>query len=1236
MKLISMFASLTSLIETGLKSMNQSDFQKLAFDFLNFKGFNYIGAPGAMVSANKTSPGTPDVFFEDNDGKFIFCEITTLKRENSKKDFLEKLHNDVNHCFDEEKSKISNEDISTVILVFNSKIYADEVKDLRSKLNEFNPDARLIVYSIQNLANSLQNFPNIGNYIPFAPTMDGIYSLNSFIEHSAKGIRPDLTNEFIKPKNLFNEIFNKLNETDYLCLYGDQGTGKTRLAIEIAQEYSKINDFRVIVIKRYSPILVSDIRKIVNSDERVLFVIDDYTDDFFNLSYFIEDVNNLRDNFSFKYIFTLRKQFLNLIKQELKNYSQNIIPINSLDEYNMRNFIREFIKNENCSFLYQHYIINRLIKISKGNIVFCVMAMKIMAKEEDTSLLNDSERVFINYYQNYDKLVDVLYNNELLKLLGIFSFFDVIDLNNDDLLNSVEDLFNCQIRNNSNIDKLLRYELLTESHGKIYFEDSLLSTYIFYITFVKRNIFDFQKFIEFFIQKYPKQLKYKFEDIFTSFDLEKFKITHLTRLNLIRDKLNNNSDLINFYTIFNIFYSEELLLFIIRHYEDCYIEEYNWDEFTISNIRRHTSKNRMINLLFESYNYKFVLEFALKLIYKKPSLLNDILFNINQKYSFTDYSKNDDFYLQHMLIDVLNNQHNLGSYSQLIADEVFQFVITDNKYLEEFGTEWGILRIGDLPRVNVELNYDDSLFELRQKVLNYLFKMYDDNTLFVGKTLEMYIDTINENFSQIIEKEFDYIYSFLMTLDYKRYSPNKLAYLYKNKLDEYNIDYEGEFEFIDENIIKLIHACSNSFSIHERADEIEITNNLTNCVNKFESEELLNLMNEISLNDKKVYVYTNSLFNILIDASINEFLKTFEYYIKSKFRLIGRANFIKNLFNSKLNASEIFNLINNDEILEKEIFYHSFFLYIPKEEITKDLFYEFCKHLDNMKNSNYQYYDLCEYYKYNDVFLEVKEKIDAEDTSNIIQYLTKILIKRSNEIPIHFNYTFCEEYSDYFKGNFELLKEYYFNHCLLDSNYDSDFSELEVLCRIDKSFLKEYLQFRYENNLEFSYERGSVDFIWYLDYDYGELDDLITFMLEKFYPHDNGIYIFFPDFDENKKEFITNFISKNHYDKQKMRTIFEIIKKYYSNDEYIDFLNLFFNLNGNCEIFKGFISAELLPDGFVNKILYLEEKITFYETIKRYIENLDSINYLEHIIVMKNLIHSAEVELNRAINIQIM
>ena len=52
-----MFSEVTSIIETGLKSMNDSTFQKLSSDFLNFKGYNFIGAPGAVIGKNKTSQG---------------------------------------------------------------------------------------------------------------------------------------------------------------------------------------------------------------------------------------------------------------------------------------------------------------------------------------------------------------------------------------------------------------------------------------------------------------------------------------------------------------------------------------------------------------------------------------------------------------------------------------------------------------------------------------------------------------------------------------------------------------------------------------------------------------------------------------------------------------------------------------------------------------------------------------------------------------------------------------------------------------------------------------------------------------------------------------------------------------------------------------------------------------------------------------------------------------------------
>ena len=72
-----MFSEVISIIETGLKSMNESTFQNLSYDFLNFKGYNYIGAPGAGIGKNKTSQGTPDGFFQKDNGKFIFCEDTT-------------------------------------------------------------------------------------------------------------------------------------------------------------------------------------------------------------------------------------------------------------------------------------------------------------------------------------------------------------------------------------------------------------------------------------------------------------------------------------------------------------------------------------------------------------------------------------------------------------------------------------------------------------------------------------------------------------------------------------------------------------------------------------------------------------------------------------------------------------------------------------------------------------------------------------------------------------------------------------------------------------------------------------------------------------------------------------------------------------------------------------------------------------------------------------------------------
>ena len=336
-----MFDLLKSLIETGLKSINESTFQNLSFDFLNFKGYNFIRAPGAVIGKNKTSRGTPDGFFQKDNGEFIFCEATTKNRDNNVNKFIEKLNDDIKHCFNEDQSKISNSDISEIILIFNSEILPNEIKDLETLVSEFNSETKLTIFGIQRLSVELQYFPNLASYIPNVPNMKGIYSLDSFIQNSKNGIRPDLKNYFYRDDDLFKDAIEKLSNNDYLLLYGIQGVGKTRLSIEIAREFSRIYNYRIVVIKRYSSGLIENIRKIINKSDNFLFIIDDYTDDFSNLSYFLEDLDNMHDENKFKFIFSLRNQFLNMFYQNLRNFTCESIELSNYSDLFIRNLIED-------------------------------------------------------------------------------------------------------------------------------------------------------------------------------------------------------------------------------------------------------------------------------------------------------------------------------------------------------------------------------------------------------------------------------------------------------------------------------------------------------------------------------------------------------------------------------------------------------------------------------------------------------------------------------------------------------------------------------------------------------------------------------------------------------------------------------------------------------------------------------------------------------------------------------
>lgn len=1220
-----MFSEVTStIIENGLKSMNGSTFQKLSFDFLNFKGYNFIGAPGAVIGKNKTSKGTPDGFFQKNNNKFIFCEVTTQNREDNVNEFLKKLRNDIKHCFNESKSKISNSDISEIILIFNSKIFPNEIKDLQDLVKKFNSGTKLTIFNIQNLSLELQYFPNVGSYIPNVPNMNGIYSIDSFINNSKKGIRPDLKNYFYKADNLFKEAIEKLSNNDYLILYGIQGVGKTRLSIEVAKEFSEIFEYRIIVIKRYSSDLIMNVRKIINGNDNFLFIIDDYTDDFSNLSDFIEDLENMAAENKFKFIFSLRNQFFDIVYQNLRNYKVKSIKLDNYPDLFMRRLIENILKQKKIRF--NQILIDQLVIVSKGNPALCLMALTPIIENNDTSHITNPKSIYQNYFKDYDKLMTIFSNKDLLKILGVFSFFDVIEKNNSITTKLINELFDYRITEDNSLNRLIETNLIFELDNKYYFEDSILSTYIFYLSFIENDFFDFKKIVENFIKNNPDKLKSKIFDVLSIFGINEFKQKYLTILNNVEINLEDEYK-ISFYEIFYMINEDKALLFITDYYNNIEKEDYDFSEFQIPDMRMHYSTNRMINLLFILNQHELILKFSLKLISDHPSLTHDILINIEKNYSFNRYSiEHEQFYYQNLLMDIIEN-NNLKDVNPIVVDFLFIFIIKNLRYLawhhhEDKPTKRGMVIF------NFNVGNTAELMRLRSRLLNYLFKMYGKYPEFVNSTLESYIKLINKDVKKIIQKEFPLIYGFLQTLDYTHYVPNKLAFKYYIALKEYSIDNDGGFEFIDSGMIKKIDLCSDALDEYKKFDNIKVYQQFEENLYKFNPNDLIKLMDEIKNSENQVLLYANELFCFLISKDIHKFKDSFNYYKNNKFKLFNRPYFIKKLFNCSISPLEIYHILNEKSHIEKDRFNGEFFLDIPEEEINPELFVKFIEYLNQLNEVNNIFYDLDDYFKYNKYFIKLKNNMDLP-TSNIIQYITKLLIEKSENCHITFNYEFCELYNEYFRDNFELLKEFYFNYKTLDQNYDYNFKELSVLCTIKKCFLKEYLEWGLtnDNHLKecsdldmYEYEHSKnknykLTFIWDLKYTYEELEDIISYFINNL--RFSGIGIFFSKTGIKEYEFIKKFISKNHENKIFMRKIFDVIKKYYTI-EYVSFLKLFLELNQNIETFEYILNPNMNITLISFEPKFINSELNFYNNIKQKLGTEEK--YLNYVILLQELI----------------
>lgn len=263
----------------------------------------------------------------------------------------------------------------------------------------------------------------------------------------------------------------------------------------------------------------------------------------------------------------------------------------------------------------------------------------------------------------------------------------------------------------------------------------------------------------------------------------------------------------------------------------------------------------------------------------------------------------------------------------------------------------------------------------------------------------------------------------------------------------------------------------------------------------------------------------------------------------------------------------------------------------------------------------------------------MKNKLNTK-TSNIIQFLTEIIINKKENYENTFSHNFCKEYQDYFKDNFELLKKTYFKRLSLNSDFDYKFRELEVLCKINKNFINEYFEWRFKNNATFYDDNYKISLIWNLNYNFKEINSLIENIINNSKDFNcEGVSLLFTGKNLKEREFIIEFIENNYDNKKFIEIIFINIKKFYSHEEYIKFMEKQLMLNNNYEIFKAIIQPTFRMRRLFSKEGVLKIRLDFYNKIKTKLISLNSLDYIKHIKLIENKINEVEQELQNITNI---
>tara|TARA_R110002049_G_scaffold302133_1_gene494739 strand:+ start:1114 stop:4860 length:3747 start_codon:yes stop_codon:yes gene_type:complete len=1171
------------LIEQKLLAIDGAGFQNLCDTYLSLREDEYssLNRSGSQLGKLKTIVGTPDTFLRLSDNKLAYVEFTTQVTS-----LVSKITDDIDKCLDESKTGVNPKMIHKIIICYNSRLSVEEETKIQEYVQNKRISLELIGIDILALEIISKYLLLAREYLGIALDTGQILPFDKFISeynNKANQLSTPIDNIFFHRNTELEQIDNILSSIDLLILSGAPGVGKTKIGIEAIQKFKKENpSFESYVIAKKDVDIFEDLKIQLRPDKDYILLIDDANRQLPNLRQIFGIFKENRTG-KLKLVITVRNYALVDIRSCSIEFVSETIDIPKFTDEE----IIDILKSDSFGII-NHKYQKKIVEIADGNPRLAIMGARVALEKQSDFLFGDVSDLFETYFSSFSMDFNLFEKPELLKALGLVSFFFTIERENKESVQKLLSIFEIDYYTlNEAIEELHKRELVEVQYNHIRISEQVMATYFFYVVFIRDNHLSFEKLLFNYFDShkfsfkealYPSSHSFGYENVFA-------------KINPVFDKYigsikDDENKFLGFLDLFWFTRQDETLTYFLSRINaipepenPTYDTHYEMNDFV-------HSKEQIIDYLsrfFRQQTESFIpaLKLGFEFVRKSPENLPEFIRRIRENLIFDEPDERYGYQRQAEFMQLLKD--NIIAQKEHYSIAFFAIAETFLKHSNQM-TKGG--RNHSFSIYQYPIPATEHIKEIRTNLWELLFSMINDYRSHVVTTIQKFkpdfkernpelldfdltllIPFIKENFSPSSFKETFVVNSLISSLNREKEITNK-SYLELKPI--FNTKEYQDYRKLDWNRFRDKEEFEYDWHEYEKVKTADLKENFM-----FNSEQefcsFLNTIDNIqSVEQSNHSQIENSLEIILPENFIqnNELgLSLLEAYLKKNYDIRALHKTISTIVNhSEASSLKLWKLL--DSWYNKNCIYWklNFLERLPNEYVNDGYYNRLIKTIESINSFTYLYLD--QYVKYSnksrnavkEVMCIIHNKIKTE-SSNI----------RLSEYPF-------KDGLELLENDYLLIKESYFQQFELAKfsvSFDYQLKGFANIYKKHQEFLFDFFSYFFSiNKLHGDDKNIDISFIWDYPDRTKEIEKVIDYLMDNdFYLGLGGhsVSILFNDLDEKQLQtafvFIKKIIKKNLSNRNYIEAVFDVIRTnlQVKHDELFLY---FLSLNNDVEFFK--------------------------------------------------------------------